>query len=114
VENHENLRIAGVRTEIRTEDIEITSLERYNTLVLGDILKDPTGFTVSHTRRYSRPGLVMWELWWTKWRWSRFSPSTSVSPANFNSTNCSKNHPHLSSGLYNRPKWPQYQGLIDT
>jgi hypothetical protein len=25
--------------------------------------------------------LVMWDLWWTKWRWGRFSPSTSVSPA---------------------------------
>jgi hypothetical protein len=24
----------------------------------------------------------MWDLWWTKWRWGRFSPSTSVSPAN--------------------------------
>jgi hypothetical protein len=42
---------------------------------------------------------VMWVLWWTKWRWGRFSPSTSVSPANFHSTNCSKNHPHLSSGF---------------
>jgi hypothetical protein len=35
-------------------------------------------------------GLVMWDLWWTKWRWDRFSPSTSVSPANLHSTtNCS-------------------------
>jgi hypothetical protein len=33
------------------------------------------------------PGLVMWDLWWTKWRWGRFSPSTSVSPANLHSTN---------------------------
>jgi hypothetical protein len=37
----------------------------------------------------STPGLVMWDLWWTKWRWGRFSPSTSVSPANLYSTNCS-------------------------
>jgi hypothetical protein len=28
-------------------------------------------------------------LWWTKWRWGGFSPSTSVSPANLHSTNCS-------------------------
>jgi hypothetical protein len=28
-------------------------------------------------------------LWWTKWHWGRFSPSTSVSPANPQSTNCS-------------------------
>jgi hypothetical protein len=31
----------------------------------------------------------MWDLWWTKWRWGRFSPSTSVSPANLHSTNFS-------------------------
>jgi hypothetical protein len=24
------------------------------------------------------PCKVMWELWWTKWHWGRFSPSTSV------------------------------------
>jgi hypothetical protein len=39
--------------------------------------------------RGSSPGLVMWDLWWTKWRWGRFSLSTSVSPANLHSTNCS-------------------------
>jgi hypothetical protein len=37
----------------------------------------------------SSPGLVMWDLWWTKWRWSMFSPGTSVSPASFHSTNFS-------------------------
>jgi hypothetical protein len=31
----------------------------------------------------------MWDLWWKKWRWDRFSPSTSVSPANLHSTNSS-------------------------
>jgi hypothetical protein len=31
----------------------------------------------------------MWDLWWTKWCWDRFSPSTSVSPANLHSTNFS-------------------------
>jgi hypothetical protein len=35
------------------------------------------------------PGLIMWDLWWTKWRWGRFSLSTSVSPANLHSTNYS-------------------------
>jgi hypothetical protein len=38
--------------------------------------------------RGSSPGLVMWDLWWTKWRRGRFSPRTSVSPANLYSTNC--------------------------
>jgi hypothetical protein len=33
--------------------------------------------------------VVMWDLWWTKWRWDRFSPSTSVSLANLHSTNFS-------------------------
>jgi hypothetical protein len=27
-----------------------------------------------------------WDMWWTKWHWGRFSPSTSVSPANSHST----------------------------
>jgi hypothetical protein len=31
----------------------------------------------------------MWISWWRKWLWGRFSPSTSVSPANLHSTNCS-------------------------
>jgi hypothetical protein len=31
----------------------------------------------------------MWDLWWTKWHWGSFSPSTSVSPANSHSTDCS-------------------------
>jgi hypothetical protein len=35
------------------------------------------------------PGLVMWDLWWTKWRWGSFSPSISVSSANIHSTNFS-------------------------
>jgi hypothetical protein len=29
------------------------------------------------------------DLWWTKWRWGGFSPSTSVSPANLHSTKLS-------------------------
>jgi hypothetical protein len=31
----------------------------------------------------------MWDLWWKKWRWGMFSPSTSVSSANLYSTNFS-------------------------
>jgi hypothetical protein len=31
----------------------------------------------------------MWDLWWTKWRRGRFSPSTSISPANPHSANFS-------------------------
>jgi hypothetical protein len=40
---------------------------------------------------YSSPGLnlgqVMCYMWCTKWYWCRFSPSTSVSPANSYFTN---------------------------
>jgi hypothetical protein len=39
---------------------------------------------VDYDFRYSSSG-----LWWTKWRWGRFSPSTSVSPANLYSPNFS-------------------------
>jgi hypothetical protein len=34
----------------------------------------------------SSPGLFEWDLWWTKWCWGRFSPSTSVFPANIHPT----------------------------
>jgi hypothetical protein len=37
----------------------------------------------------SVPRKVMWDLWWIKWYWGRYSPNTSVSPANSHSTNCS-------------------------
>jgi hypothetical protein len=33
-----------------------------------------------------KPALIKWDLWWTNWYWGRFSPSTSVSPANLHST----------------------------
>jgi hypothetical protein len=48
-----------------------------------------------------RPGLLKWDLWWTKWRWGRFSPSASVSPANLHSTKFSILT--LAWGRYNRP-----------
>jgi hypothetical protein len=32
---------------------------------------------------------IMWVLWWTERHWGRFSPSTSLSPANSHSTECS-------------------------
>jgi hypothetical protein len=37
----------------------------------------------------SSPGQVMWDLWWTKWYWGRFSPGISVSSVNSHSTDCS-------------------------
>jgi hypothetical protein len=38
---------------------------------------------------FSAHGQVMWDLWWTKWHWGRFSRSTSISSANSHSTDCS-------------------------
>jgi hypothetical protein len=53
------------------------------------------------------PGQVMWDLWWTKQHWGRFSLSISVSPTK-HSTDCSTliiHHPGLvhqaSNGLSN-------------
>jgi hypothetical protein len=45
----------------------------------------------------------MWDLWWTNWRWGRFSPSTSVSLANLYSTNFSTITITYHPGWYNRP-----------
>jgi hypothetical protein len=50
---------------------------------------DPENVPSNSDSPGSNPGLVMWDLWRTKWRWGRFSPSTSVSPANLHSTNFS-------------------------
>jgi hypothetical protein len=55
--------------------------------------------------------MVKWDLWWTKWRRGRFSPSTSVSPA-IHSTKFSI--PTITRGRYNRPvsgrraEWTQF------
>jgi hypothetical protein len=52
----------------------------------------------------------MWDLWWTKWHWGRFSPRTSVSPANLQSTDCSTIIIIYHLGLVQQAKqWPQYQ-----
>jgi hypothetical protein len=53
----------------------------------------------------------MWDLWWTMWHWGRFSPSTSVSPANSHSTECATiiiiiNHLEL---VQEAKPWPQYK-----
>jgi hypothetical protein len=45
----------------------------------------------------SSPGQDIWDLWWTKWYWSGFSPSTLVSSAKFSFHRLLHTH-HLSSG----------------
>jgi hypothetical protein len=49
----------------------------------------------------SSPGLVKWDLWWTKWRWDRFYPSTSISLASLHSIKFSIII--ITRGRYNRP-----------
>jgi hypothetical protein len=51
----------------------------------------------------SIPGQVMWNVWWVKWYWGRFSSSTSVSPTNSHSSNSSifNNHP-LTNAIWAR------------
>jgi hypothetical protein len=50
----------------------------------------------------SRPRLIKWDLWWKKWRLGRFSPHTSVSPANLDCTKFSILT--IARGRYNRPE----------
>jgi hypothetical protein len=45
----------------------------------------------------------MWDLWWTKWRWGRFSPSTSVSLSIFIPSTSSQSPLLIIWGWYNRP-----------
>jgi hypothetical protein len=50
------------------------------------------------------PGLVMWDLWWIKWRWGRFSQSTSVSPCqSFIPPISPQSPPPIIWGWYNIP-----------
>jgi hypothetical protein len=51
------------------------------------------------------PHQVMWDLWRTKWNWGRFSLNTSVSPADFHSTDYSNpiNHPIIQHHIV--PLW---------
>jgi hypothetical protein len=52
----------------------------------------------------------MWDLWWTKWRWGKFSKSTLVSLANSLKFSVIT----ITRGRYNRPvtgrraEWTQY------
>jgi hypothetical protein len=52
----------------------------------------------------------MWDLWRTKWRWDRFSPSTSDFPCQSSFHQFLRNHHHLSFGAGIIGQFcPQYQ-----
>jgi hypothetical protein len=50
----------------------------------------------------------MWDLWWTKWHWDGFSPSTSVLPCQFHSTGAplqgKTKKTLIITGLQNKPQ----------
>jgi hypothetical protein len=48
------------------------------------------------------PCLVMWDLWWTKWHWGRFYPSTSVSLANSHSNSAPQSSSLIIQDWYYR------------
>ena len=48
-------------------------------------------------------GHSTWDLWWTKWPWHRFSPSTLVFPCQYHSANGPYSS-HLHVTLSRRPK----------
>jgi hypothetical protein len=52
------------------------------------------GFPSRRPRFEPRSG----RMWWTNWHWGRFSPSTSVSPANSRSTDSSTPSSHIIRG----------------
>jgi hypothetical protein len=53
---------------------------------------------------------VKWDLWWIEWRWGRFLPSTSVSPAIFIPSIAPQSPSHIIWGWYNRPEVAAVQG----
>jgi hypothetical protein len=75
---------------MRAATNEFNFSQRSLTVLAFKLKLDLSGISTSHLGDPgSSPGQVMWDSWWTKWHWGRFSPSTSVSPANSHSTNCS-------------------------
>jgi hypothetical protein len=66
----------------------------YLEVLVTSVLGRPIAQAVSRWLPGFEPGSGKCDLWWTKWRWGRFSPSTSVSPANLYSTKFLHHHNH--------------------
>jgi hypothetical protein len=75
-------------------------IETYDIIIGRAIVQAVSRWLQNAAARGSRPDLVKWDLWWAKWRWGRFSPSTSVSPANLHSNKFSIII--ITRGRYNR------------
>jgi hypothetical protein len=118
-EKHEifqsGLLVPQPRFEPHTSRIHARSIN----LELTSSVKRPGGPCLTQVVSYRLPTAaarvraqfqVTWDLWWTKWHWGRFSSSTSVSPSNSHSTDCSTfiiiYHPGL---VQYTNKWRTYQ-----
>jgi hypothetical protein len=65
------------------KSVGVETVKFSGTLILTSPCRSSSGYSLASHR--GGPGLrpgSMWGLWWTKRHWGRFSPSTSVSPAN--------------------------------
>jgi hypothetical protein len=72
--------------------------------LLSQLQKSTTNYYAMHLCFYDFKTTYDWALQWTKRHWGRFSPSTSVSPANHHSTNFSINIITLAKYAYWRPQ----------
>jgi hypothetical protein len=56
------------------------------------------------------PARVLWDLWWTKWRWGRFSPSTPLPLPIFIPLVAPQSPSRIIWDWYNRPEVAAVQG----
>ena len=52
----------------------------------------------------SIPGQSIWDLWWTKWHWDRFSPVSFIPPVFHYSEKTKKKIIAFVTGLHNKPQ----------
>jgi hypothetical protein len=52
------------------------------------IVQAVSSWLLTAAARVSTLGQIIWDLWWTKWQWGRYSQSTSVSSASSHYTDC--------------------------
>jgi hypothetical protein len=61
-----------------------------NIITIGRALAQAVSRPASHRGGPEQiTGLVMWDFWWTKWHWCRFSLSSPISPADSHSSDFS-------------------------
>jgi hypothetical protein len=74
-------------------------LQEYEKVIIAQSIKNFLHFYVTRILEGDRCSVVkvivrllhntlMWDLWWAKWHWGRFPPSTSGSSTNSHSNKC--------------------------